>query len=400
MDGIYSLYILSHTLSMNRVLRILLPVTVLGSSIAFGKMLIATAPETERKPPKPVLPLVEVIEVSPIDYPIQLQSRGTITPQTQGELVAEIAGRITATSPHFKAGGSFKAGERLITLDPTDYHYAVTIAEAEQAQANLTLEKSRAEAAQAEANWKRMKLSAKPTALTLHRPQLAQAEAALAAASAKLKQTKRELTRTQIVAPYSGRLLEKRVDLGQFVTRGAPLATLYATDLAEVRLPITDRQSRFLTLPESGIQSRVTLSTTHSDLQWQGRLVRSEAAIDSRTQQLYVVAQIENPYATRIDGTGALRIGQFVHAEIEGKTLQQVYRVPRVAVRNGDEVLTVDDDNQIRHRTLTTIWQQTDQLIVSAGVEPGDRIVTTALPYAPEGMQVKVSKAESSLAKP
>lgn len=377
---------------MKLFFRILLPIAVVAGSVAVGKMLMDTAPEASRKPAKPATPLVEVVTASPVNYPITLQSRGNIAPQTQGELVAEVAGRITTLSPNFKPGGHFEVGEVLVTLDPSDYRHAITIAEAELAQANLTLEKSAAEAAQAEANWKQMALSSKPTALTLHRPQLAQAKAAQAAAHAKLEQARRDLKRTQLIAPYSGRLLEKRVDLGQFVTRGTPLATLYATDIAEVRLPITDRQSRFLTLPESGTHAAVQLQTTQSDTLWEGQLVRSEAAIDSRTQQLYVVAQIKNPYTIQNSGAEALRIGQFVTAKIEGKRLEQVFLVPRVAIRNGDEVLIVDQDNHIRHRTLTTVWQQTDRLIVSAGLLPGDRIVTTALPYAPDGMRVKVSQ--------
>ncbi len=334
--------------------------------------------------------------MKPADYPVQLESRGNIAPHTQGELVAEIAGRITSISPNFKPGGWFESGEALITLDPTDYQYAVTIAMADLAQAELTLEKTKAEAEQAEANWRQMGLATKPTALTLHRPQLAQAEAALAAAKARLAQTRQDLDRTRIIAPYRGRLLEKRVDLGQFVTRGTPLATLYATDLAEVRLPITDRQARFLPLPETGNHPKVTLTTsTGGRIQsWQGIIVRSEATVDPRTQQLYVVAQINNPYTPREDGS-VLKIGQFVTASIEGETLQQVYRIPRVAIRNGNEVLTIDQQERIQHRTIEPLWQQGDHLIVSSGLHPGERVVTTALPYAPDGMKVKASHRDS-----
>lgn len=373
--------------------KVLLPLLVLGGSIAVGKALIDSAPEAKRKPPKPAIPLIEVAEMQAVDYTIALQSRGNIAPQTQGELVAEVAGRITQISPDFKPGGSFNIDEPLVTLDPTDHQHAVTIAQAELAQANLTLEQTRAEATQAEANWRQMALETQPTALTLHRPQLAQAEAARSAAEAKLEQARRDLQRTTISAPYSGRVLEKRVDLGQFITRGTALATLYATDIAEVRLPITDRQSRFLSLPESGNLARVALTspTGGESNRWHGKLVRSEAAIDQRTQQLYVVAQIQNPYSRQADGSAPLRIGQFVTAEIEGQTLQQVFLVPRAAVRSGDQVLIVDADNRIRHRTLTTLWQQTDHLITTDGLQSGDRVVTTALPYAPDGMQVKIA---------
>ncbi len=378
----------------SRIVKIILPILVIGISIAAGKILFATAPEAERKSPKPSIPMVEVSTIKYIDYPLTLQSRGNITPQTQGELVAEVNGRILKTSPNFKPGGTFDHDEVLIELDPVDYRHAITIAEAELAQANLALEKTRAEAKQAEENWKKLALSQPPTALTLHRPQLQQAEANHAAAQAKLEQSRRDLQRTTIRAPYAGRILEKRVEVGQYITRGAALATLYATDVAEVRLPITDRQSRFLPMPESGVHAEVSLSspTGASGDRWQGQLVRSEAAIDSRTQQLYVVAQIKNPYHTQADGTAALRIGQFVRARIEGTTLRNVAQVPRVAVHKGNEVLVVDENNKIRRHTLQVVWQQADQLIVSGGLQPGDRIITTALPYAPEGMQVKIAE--------
>ncbi len=373
---------------MSSPLRILLPLLLIGASLLIGKRLIATAPESERTPPKQAVPLVEVVELQAVDYPVTLRSRGTIAAQTQSELVAEVAGRITATSPQFKPGGQFAEGEALV---PSDYHHAVTIAEADLAQARLNLEKSRAEASQAEANWQQMKLSTRPTALTLHRPQLAQAEAALSAAEAKLSKAQRDLHRTRLLAPYGGRLLEQRAAVGQFVTRGAALATLYATDIAEVRLPITDRQARFLTLPESGHQAIVTLQGHDTTQQWEGRLVRSEAAIDSRTQQLYVVAQIKNPFSAATEGADTLRIGQFVRATIAGKTLRQVFEVPRVAVRNGNEVLIVDADNRIRRRQLEVVWQQTGQLLASSGLHSGDRVITTALPYAPDGMVVKIA---------
>lgn len=378
---------------MNLFFRILLPIAVLAGSITLGKMLMATAPEAKRKPAKPVIPVVEVVTLFPSDYPVTLQSRGTIAPRTESTLVAEVSGRILSTAPNFKPGGQFSQGMPLITIDPADYHYAITIAKAELAQAELALEQRRAEAEQAAANWRQLGLTTPPTPLTLQQPQLKQAKAALAAAQAKLARAQRELQQTTVTAPYAGRLLEQQAETGQFVSRGTPLATLYATDVAEVRLPITDRQSRFLQLPESGIQTEVTLSSTQNATEWRGKLVRSEAAMDARTRQLYVVAEIDRPYLPDSEGH-ALRIGQFVTAIIHGKTLPQVYRVPRIAVRDGNEVLTVDSNHQIQHKTLEVIWQQADQLIVSAGLEPGAQLVTTALPYAPEGMKVKIANGK------
>ncbi|MBT3198048.1 MAG: efflux RND transporter periplasmic adaptor subunit, partial [Gammaproteobacteria bacterium] len=360
-------------------------------SIITSRTLISSAPEAERKPPKPTHPVVEIIEVLSEEYRITIHSRGTIAPKTEGTLVAEVAGRILSTSPNFQPGGWFKAGEVLLTLDPTDHQHTVTIAEAERSQAALALQKTEAEAAQAKQSWEQMALSGSPTGLTLYQPQLAEARAKLAAAEARLAQAQRDLERSQIIAPYTGRVLEQQVDRGQFITRGTALATLYATDLAEVRLPITDRQARFLILPEQGHQPPVQLvaHSTSNPQQWEGQIVRSEATIDPQTHQLYLIAQIQNPYTPQSESTPPLRIGQFVRAEIEGITLPQVFLIPRVAIREGNQVLVVDSENRIERRTLEVVWQQADQLIISSGLQAGERIILTSLPYAPDGMQVK-----------
>ncbi len=375
---------------MNRLFRTLLPLAIIAGAGVGGRTLIATAPEADRTPPKREIPLVEVIALQPQDYPVILHSRGNLTPQTQGALVAEVAGRIVSTSEQFKPGGRFAEGDLLLQLDETDYRLALTIARAELAQARLTLEKSRAEAEQARANWEQLSLGTTPTSLTLHQPQLAQAEAALDAAQARLEQARRDLQRTTIRAPYAGRVLEQQVDRGQFVTRGTPLATLYATETAEVRLPITNRQARFLPLPESGRQTTITLTSANSPGEWHGKIVRSEASIDPRTRQLHVVARIDDPFTPQADGI-TLRIGQFVTARIEGDILHQRYRIPRNALRNNNQVLIVDGDNRIHHRTVEPHWEQTDDLFVDLTLHPGERLVTTSLPYAPEGMEVKVA---------
>ena len=374
---------------MNRLMKIILPLMVITLSFAASRYLIQTAPETERKPAKAEKPIVNAVKLITEDYPVTLHSRGTITPATQTALVAEIKGRITTTSPNFRPGSFFQAGEMLLTLDPTDYQYAVTIAQAERSQTVLALEKTRAEATQAKQNWEQLSLSGVPTKLTLYQPQLAEAQAKLAAAEARLAQAERNLERTQIIAPYAGRVLEQQVDLGQFVTVGTPLATLYATDLAEVRLPVTDRQARFMTLPETGYHPQVRLTTSSSDTAWEGTLIRSEATLDPRTQQLYLVAQIPNPYQSHKQRP-ALKVGQFVRAEIEGITLKNTFRIPRVAVRSGNEVLVVDAEHRLQRREIKVLWQETDQLVISSGVSHGEQVITTSLPYAPNGMQVTV----------
>ncbi len=391
---------------MRKLLRILFPVAIIGASIYLGLHLIKTAPEAGRRPAEQSTPLVETVTLSAVEYPMVIQSRGNITPHTQGELVAEISGRITAVSSNFRPGGFFEVGEVLVTIDATDYLHAATIARSDLAQARLTLQEESAKASQAAQDWKRMGLTGAPTDLTLHRPQLKKAEAALAAAEARLAQAERDLERTKIVAPYAGRVLEKGADIGQFVTRGTTLAALYATDFAEVRLPITNRQASFLQLPDpldsdpatpaaAGPTVDLIAAIGSSEYRWGGRVVRSEAAIDPRTRQMHVVAQVENPFGHQQVGVPPLRIGQFVKAEIHGRTLHNVFLVPREAVLNGDEILIAGADQRIQRRTIKTLWQQAEHLIVSSGIDSGEQVITTPLPFAPEGMRIKIRERES-----
>ena len=386
---------------MKRLLAWLLPVCVLLVSAAIGLYLIRTAPEITRKHPKPTHPAVETITAQPVDYTVTVQSRGTVSPRTQGALVSEVAGRILEMSAPFRPGGFFEAGETLAILDATDYHHALTMAQSELAQARLTWKEEKAREGQAKREWKKSGLTGQPGELTLRTPQRLHAQAALAAAKSRLAQAERDLKRTRIVAPYAGRVLDTQVDVGQYVARGTPLATVYAVDHAEVRLPLTDRQTTFLTLPErfrddlsTPMGPQVTLSAILAGQRhtWQGRVVRTEGAIDPKTRQIHVVAQVDNPYGRGPRGRPPLKVGQFVHATLQGQRLTAVFLVPRAAFRNAGEVLTLTPDNRIQRRSLQTIWRDATHQVVRDGLTPGERIVVTSLPYAPDGMQVETSK--------
>ena len=74
-------------------------------------------------------------------------------------------------------------------------------------------------------------------------------DAALREANARLTRASRDLARTELTAPFRGRVRTKDVDVGQFVNRGAVIGVLYAVDWAEVRLPLPDRELRWLDLP-------------------------------------------------------------------------------------------------------------------------------------------------------
>ncbi|NOX92241.1 MAG: efflux RND transporter periplasmic adaptor subunit [Gammaproteobacteria bacterium] len=395
---------------MNRLSRIFLPVTVLGLGVFTGLVLMATGPEATLRPPIPALPVVKTQIVQPQSYQVSLRTQGTVTPRTQSTLIPEVAGRIVSIATNFRNGGSFVTGETLLVIASADYENAIIIARADLARARLALEQEKALAQNALNDWKKLGRKEQPADLTLYKPQVASARAEMAAAGARLQQAETNLARTNIRAPYAGRVLEKKVDVGQYVAPGTVAATIYAVDAAEVRLPLTDSQLVFVDLPGFGEQNSkhkaaVMLSRRVGNVvhQWRGRLVRTDGAIDTASRQLFVVAQIDNPFQYKKLNNGnapPLKIGQFVEANIQGQKLRDVFVLPRAAVEIGDTVLMVTADRRIERRAVQVVLRRGEQVVVSAGLQAGERISLTPMPFARDGTAVSVpgEKSEGDIA--
>ncbi|MBF0109856.1 MAG: efflux RND transporter periplasmic adaptor subunit [Magnetococcales bacterium] len=381
------------------LLRILLFVAVLGGALVFGFHLLRTPPKVEKKGMPPMIPVVEVIEAQPSPYRIRVFSQGTVAPRTRMTLSAQVSGVIVDIHPSLRNGGFFDKGRILARIDATDHEHAITIAAAEVAKARLSLRETEAQAEQAKRDWEKSGLTGSPGALVLQQPQLEQARALLAAAQARLDQAKVDRDRTRIEAPFSGRVLEKMVDVGQFVARGTSVATLYAVDSVEVRLPISERQFGMLRLPESypgeatpvGPVVRIEGDSGGVMGRWLGRIVRTEGTIDTRTRQVFVIAQVDAPYARSADGQGPLKVGRHVVAAIQGPILKGVFVLPREVVDAG-RVWLVSEKGELESRPVTTIWQDREEVVVTAGLRRGEVICRTMLPYAVAGMKVHVSK--------
>ncbi|WP_303722458.1 efflux RND transporter periplasmic adaptor subunit [Malonomonas rubra] len=385
---------------MKRLINFLLPLIVLLTGIAIAASLIASAPETERKSPPVPLPSVEVATLQPESYQVKILSRGTISPLTSSSLVPEVSGRIIEVAENFRNGGFFAKGELLLQIDPRDYQNAVTIARAELAIQKQALAEELARSEQARNDWQKLQLTGEPDPLVLRIPQLETAQAKLAAAEARLQQARLDLERTRISAPYAGRVLEKKVDFGQYVSAGSSLADIYASDCVEVRLPITSEQQLYLELPENGASqagARVEFIARigkHEE-RWPGRLVRTEGSVDIRSRQLFVVARIDDPYR-RHGERAPLKIGQFLEAEIFGKTLEQVFIIPRHAVRGEQTIYLVDKENRLQRRELEVVWRDEQSLIARGPLQPGDRLSLTTLPFAANGIKVEIAAAKTA----
>jgi RND family efflux transporter MFP subunit len=219
------------------------------------------------------------------------------------------------------------------------------------------------------------------------------AEANLRSAEIAIQQSKRDLSRTEIQAPYAGRVRSEQVDLGQFISRGSPIATIYADDFVEVRLPIASTQLAYLDISTSGKLASdppapVTLTAKLGNVRfiWSGELVRSEAEIDSRSRMFYGIARVRNAQS---EEHPPLTVGLFVEAEIEGRLIENVIRLPRSAMRDKDQVLVVDADQRLRFRQVSLLRIEHDEVLIRTGLKDGELVCVSPLQTVVDGMRVQ-----------
>jgi len=371
------------------------PMVLVAAAVAvYGLAAAKEAPEKKDEAPRPVS--LHVDEVRAERVALSVRTQGEVRPKTEVDLTPQVSGRIISISESFAEGAGFNASDTLIQIDDSDYRLAVTSAEARVAEARVRLEQELADARIKKKQWQDWVKDGEPTPLALNQPQVAEAQAKLRAAEADLEKAKLNLDRTQIKVPFAGRVLERKVGVGQFVNVGTELGRVFATDKVEVRLPLTDSQLTELDLPLGFVATAdnapaVTFSATmggeaHT---WTGRIVRTHASVDQQTRLMYAVAEVLDPYGLSVDEKGMpMAVGLFVNAEIKGVVPQNALVMPRDALRSEDKVYVIKD-NKLEIKTVEVLSTSVDRVFVSAGVAPGDKVVTSPVRAAYEGMAVQ-----------
>jgi RND family efflux transporter MFP subunit len=345
------------------------------------------------------------VESLPATKALEVRSQGSVQPHTETELVAEVAGRVTWVSPSFVVGGFVSEGEELLRLDERDYAVQLAAAEAQLAQARVRQAREEAEAEVALSEWSDLG-KGEPGPLVRREPQLAGARADVQAALAGVAKAELDVERTTIRSPFRGRLRQKMADMGQFVNRGGVLGRLYAVDYAEVRLPVPNEDLGFLDVSlrasRGGDGARVWLSANFAgeDAVWEGRIVRTEGEIDPRSRMVHLVARVDDPYAPagEDEPRPPLAVGLFVEARIEGRSIDGLIELPRVALRGDSMVLVVGDDSRVSEREVEVLRRGEDSILVSSGLRRGERVCVSPLDAYVEGMEVRILEDPASAA--
>jgi RND family efflux transporter MFP subunit len=374
---------------------VIIPALVLVLCCIGAFVLVATAPSIESKVPDRAVTAVRVRDPQPQSVPMWVRSQGTVEPRTESALVPEVSGRVVWVSPALVSGGFFDEGEPLLRVETRSYEMAVSRAKAAVARARGEVDFAADELARQKGMSARNVAS--PAQLSAARRNDEVAKADLTDAAIGLEQASWDLERTTVVAPYRGRVRVESVDVGQVVSPGAPVATLYATDYAEIRLPVADQQLAFLNLPDhpnvdTDALPEVILRAQFAGKEntWRGLVVRTEGEIDPKSRMVHVVARVEDPYAIadQSQDRAPLAVGLFVHAEIRGPAAEDVIVVPRYAMRDANHILVIDRDDLLRIRKVEILRIDGEDVLIRGSLEPGERLCVSPVQVVVDGMKV------------
>jgi RND family efflux transporter MFP subunit len=360
-------------------------------------ILTATKPKLERTQPPVPKPMVSVAQIKTGPQAVIIRGEGTVRPLREIQLVPQVNGKVVFVSQALVDGGEFKKEDVLLRIDPVDYQLAVTLAQAQVKDSESKLKVAEEEAAAAQDEW-RLLYKANPQgykipALVAKEPQLAAARAKLAADRAELQKAGLNLERTEIKAPFDGRVSEENVDIGQYASIGQTLATLFSTQRAEIVVPFESDDLYWFHVPGftpgDGQGSPVTVRTRIAgrEATWPGRVVRAEGKLDERTRMINVVMRVEKPYETK----PPLAAGLFVAVDIQGRTIENAAVIPRAALRANNVVWVVDEIGQLKFRKVKVSRMTPNSAILQAGLKNGEMVVISSLKVATDGMKVRFS---------
>lgn len=422
------------------VSQFLILLILLGSGAAFAVMFLGRPPVQEKQIETARLN-VDIFDVQPVDFQQLVTGFGTVQPDVETIVAAEVAGQIVETHPQLEVGASVSAGGQrpaettpsqdqpadvLVQLDRRDYQEQVQQAETriqeaaseidrlklqqknvarQLKQANAVLETLKEEYERLENGVRRqvstpselnrsllevqryedniIQLENQQSSLPL---QIQAAEQRLESARLQKTRAENDMQRTTITPPFDGVLNEVFVERGQFVRPGEPIVRLM--DLSHVEVPVAIGFDAHLQLEQmlaEGTKPLVGLAANEtSDSVWQGYLVRIGREADTRSRTVQVYVEVDNREAEV-----PLLPGAFVHARIDGSTHTDQILIPREALVNGS-VFIVDAEGIARRRKVTSGRRFQSLVQIKSGLEQGDRVILTNLDIVEDGREVEV----------
>jgi len=394
---------------------------ILAAGVAGFVALNVLKPRPAVRAPAKQLPLVRVEPVEFHDGALVVTGNGLVKPRAEVVLAAEVSGRIVFVSPNLVTGGAFTKNEPLLRIDPEPFKAALAQASADRrsAQASLRLAEQLLERTReliSKGFLSRQTLDERVAARD-------QAQAALARANALERSRHLDLERTEVAAPFDGRVLSEKVDPGDTVQPGKELARIYASDALEIAVSLTDRDIALIADPWAtqtggpGARAEVRVDFGGATYRWAAHIDRVESAVDSGTRTFNVVVAIDAPNARGAplgaDAAGAppprgiaeaappLLVGMYASVEIQGRHEGRYAVVTRRALRDAGTLWLVDAEDRVSIRRVRLLSETENRAVVSAdGLPDGARVIVSDLKIVTQDMPVRVVEAPSPAASP
>lgn len=394
---------------MGRITGFLAALVIVAASVALAMLLISLAPEPESRELPPQIPFVLTGAVASSPGAIPIFGSGTVRPAREVNIAPQVGGKIENVNPAFRGGGRVDAGQTLFEIEQEDYRYRVEIAMADVAARRVALLEAEEQAEIAAAEYENFARRqdgaalAEPSPLTLRQPQLQAAEAALARDEARLAEARLALSRTVITAPFDGYVRAESADAGQIVAPGQVVGSLFAADAAEILVALPDSDAALIPGlwelragdDSQQVAARVIAEYGERSFAWNGYVDRAEASVDSRTRTIDIVVRVLDSFAAGVPLNGSaaggnppLLVGEFVEVEVEGAALSGVYRIPRAALQPGNEVWVAEADGTVLIVSVDVLQRIDEAAWVSGALRPGQRVITSGLEFAVDGMRV------------
>lgn len=380
-----------------RFIVFILPILVIFLAIVGTAIMGALKPEPEKKEDSvKAIPVLTALAQSD-DATLKVSAQGEVQPRVQINIVPQVGGKITYMSSQFIEGGQFRKGDLLVRINPDEYELRVVQARANVAQAETVLAREESEAAIAKQDWDELGSNKEATPLILREPQMAEAAASLEAAKAALAEAELQLSRTALYAPFNGRVTQRHIDPGEFVGAGTRLGEVYATDVMDVRLPLTHQDLRQAGLSlgyaaskqDAGVPVTLSADVAGRFSQWKGHIVRTDSRFDTQTRVLFAYVEVRDPFGAGSDEGTPLAPGLFVDAEISGKQLSDIVTIPRSALRGEGQVYIAKADNTLEIKPVSVLSTNRQNAILSRGLEPGTAVITSPIRGVADGMKIE-----------
>jgi len=420
--------------------RLIRVIIVLGVALGLAFWLFASRKSPEKQKVVHDAPGVRVIKAVSGPRTMMVEAFGTVIPRKKVNLAAEIGGRIDYIHPHLQEGAAIGPEDLLIRIDQRTFildrnaalagvkraradidrltrEIANYKADVELARQNVTLtqkewdrvkalgenqfaSKTNVDKAEQQYLSARIQLQSAQNRLALTPPMMAQLNAALSLSENSLAKARLVLEKSEIRSGFNGYVLTKQAEIGEFVSPGQILGSLYEKGELDVDVRIPFEELAWMKpLFDKGLQpkARVAIANLDGGETWNARVARIKANIDEKTRTLPITLEIgekngQGKVLSPTDPFMVLKPGTFVRCTILGQTHDHIFEIPRYLLHRENKLYLVRD-KKLAIQKVAVLRKYEDKVFISAGLSDGDMIVSSPLPAAVDGMALTV-KAE------